>query len=373
MICTNILTVNDNGKINFNGQGATAENAIALLIYKNLTMLLNMPILEKDGGSYECHGTKRRHRKAGQMRAVKRATFITVCIAVGYLAVEAVLSFTDYSFRTWVKMLGQMITAVIMPIMLLVLALTFLYKSERVHQVVKTLCITAAVFVCGLYCFFAMFFIVLGKQEEQMLTRNLLVTNEAFLGEDDFVYYRPVAFFFKTPAQITAEEIDKYTDKRHETEREEHVRKPSENAWKDEDKAEEKLPETEQEMEPEMEQEPEADYRETAARAVYDALLSEEGFSYEVYYNAKGNLYIELGTKTSEEDGKTYSYSLVYDRPSKNGACELLVLYRTAEGSESEAIVDMYAVETATGKVAASGRKAWSDVGTEEYREMTGE
>ncbi|MDE7199858.1 MAG: hypothetical protein K2O15_13395, partial [Lachnospiraceae bacterium] len=63
----------------------------------------------------------------------------------------------------------------------------------------------------------------------------------------------------------------------------------------------------------------------------------------------------------------------VYDRTSENGACELLVLYRSQEGSDNEAIVDMYAVETATGKVVASGRKAWSDVGTKEYREMTGE
>lgn len=234
-------------------------------------------------------------------------------------------------FPVWVKMLGQMIVGVMMPIIILVFALVLLYRNEHVHQSVKAFCIAAAVFVCGLYCFLAMFFILLGTQEERMEIQS--------------------------------------DNNRHETEREEHVQKPSENAWKEEEKAEEKLPETE----PEMEQEPEADYRETAARAVYDAVLSEEGFSYEVYYNAKGNLYIELGTKMSEEDGKTYSYSLVYDRPSKNGACELLVLYRTAEGSENEAIVDMYAVETVTGKVVASGKKAWSDVGTKAYREMTGE
>ena len=133
--------------------------------------------------------------------------------------------------------------------------------------------------------------------------------------------------------------------------------------------------ETASDQETQMDHEPEveSDYREEAAKAVYDAALAEEGFSYEVYYNAKGNLYIDLGTKTSEENGKVYSYCLVYDRPSKNGACELLVLYRSVEGSDNEAIVDMYAVETATGKVVASGRKAWSDVGTKEYREMTGE
>ena len=39
--------------------------------------------------------------------------------------------------------------------------------------------------------------------------------------------------------------------------------------------------------------------------------------------------------------------------------------------AEKYVIVDMYAVENATKKVVASGRKRWSDVGTEEYREIT--
>ena len=99
-----------------------------------------------------------------------------------------------------------------------------------------------------------------------------------------------------------------------------------------------------------------------------------QGYSYEVCYNAKGNLYIDLGSKVSDkDDGKTYYYRLVYDRTSKNGACELFVLYRSTETWDNEAIVDMYAVENDTGKVVVSGRKTWSDVGTKEYREMTGE
>ena len=36
-------------------------------------------------------------------------------------------------------------------------------------------------------------------------------------------------------------------------------------------------------------------------------------------------------------------------------------------------ILDMYAVETATEKVIASGRRTWSDPGTREYREAAGE
>ena len=57
---------------------------------------------------------------------------------------------------------------------------------------------------------------------------------------------------------------------------------------------------------------------------MYDAVLAAEGYSYEVCY-AKGNLYIDLGSKVSDkDDGKIYYYRLVYDRTSKNGACELL-------------------------------------------------
>ena len=118
----------------------------------------------------------------------------------------------------------------------------------------------------------------------------------------------------------------------------------------------------------------EIDGIEEAAKVIYEAVLEKEGFSYEVCYNAKGNLYIDLGSKVlDEDDGKAYSYRLVYDRPSKNGACELFVLYRSAGGTSDEVIEDMYAVEIDTGKVVASGKKAWSDVGTKEYRELTGE
>lgn len=447
------------------------------------------------------------------------------CISGIYLLISMGLSFTDIAFRTWASVLGKFFVGIITPIMILVLALAFLCESERVHQAVKVVCITAAVIVCGIYVCFVMFFILLGSQAEQRLTKHLLVTDESFLSEVSPVYYRPTAIFFKRKTKVTKTDQVEYLEKKYdrpfglsersgviydlavpdvrvsvwpsgmflvddyvekatlyslleayralhmerdyhiiraeaddlpyfcleaagyddiptlsrditrlyeyvlggrthidageiyqeysgriyysfgETERDytgsvffksmnkeepidvealvriayqqngvgqsESVRNPIENTEEGESSVEETAPEFASEPEPETESE--TDYREVAARAVYDAALAEEGFSYAVYYNAKGNLYIDLGTKMSEEDGKTYSYSLVYDRASKNNACELLVLYRTAEGSDYEEIVDMYAVENATGKVVASGRKAWSDVGTKEYREMTGE
>ena len=138
----------------------------------------------------------------------------------------------------------------------------------------------------------------------------------------------------------------------------------------------------------------EARVREEAAAKVYDAVLREQGYTYEEKYNAKGNLYIDLGSRAAGEcpegeqspedayDSGIYRFSLVYDRQSKNGACELFVLYKdhytdpdSTGKSEMDAtvIVDMYVVENATGRVIGSGKRDWGDRGSEEYRKATGE
>lgn len=464
------------------------------------------------------------------MKLLKRITLIVMCVSLFYIVLSVGLTFTELSLRTWVKALGQMIVWLITPGMILFVAFYCLYGNERVHKAVRVICTAAAVIVGGVYAFFVFFFILLGMQEERMLTRHLLVTDESFLSEINPVYYRPVALFFKKPGEITTADQLEYLEKKYkrvfeisrsgnafydvtlpgvpvevvpdgmsltdnyvemvtlhsllevyrtvEMEREYHivhfgkaetnhrdylcleasgyddipalsedllcliagtlsggfstsefdvmdffheyrgkvyfsfgedaesyagsvsfggkdgewpidvegiVRTAYSKYENDEQGEAQELYQNigeddsvsegeETDLEPETESEPVTDYREEAAKNVYDAVLAAEGFSYEVCYNAKGNLYIDLGTKVSDEEGgKTYSYRLVYDRPSKNGACELFVLYRSVEGSDNEAIVDMYAVETATGKVVVSGKKAWSDVGTKEYREMTGE
>lgn len=121
---------------------------------------------------------------------------------------------------------------------------------------------------------------------------------------------------------------------------------------------------------------------EKLAQLVFDEKLAEQGYFFQVKYNAKGNLYIDLGNKTSEisEDkpvGEYERFTLIYDRTSKNGKCELFVFYKehyTEEGTnDSTVILDMYAVEKSTGKVIAADKQAWSDVGTREYRKATGE
>ena len=96
-----------------------------------------------------------------------------------------------------------------------------------------------------------------------------------------------------------------------------------------------------------------------------------------VEYNARGEEYYSIG-----EDGD-YSYTLVYDGDSENGACSLYVLYRSPCHEESGTyyhytdemtqIMDIYAVVKETGEVISSGRKAWSDPGNERYRKAVGE
>lgn len=127
---------------------------------------------------------------------------------------------------------------------------------------------------------------------------------------------------------------------------------------------------------------PEEPTLETMAQQVFDEVLSAQGYLFQVKYNAKGNLYIDLGSRPAGETGDKsregyYRFTLVYDRTSKNGACELFVLYKehyTEEDvNDGTAILDMYAVEIDTGKVIVADKQAWSDVGTKEYRETTGE
>jgi len=123
-------------------------------------------------------------------------------------------------------------------------------------------------------------------------------------------------------------------------------------------------------------------FQEEGAKRIYEEYLEAEGFAFEVKYNARGNLYIDLeyrpaGEPQDKSQTGFYGHKLVYDRSSKNGKCEIFVLQRshyTEDGmEESTVIVDMYAVETTTGQVVIANKQNWGDPGTEEYQEITGE
>ena len=106
---------------------------------------------------------------------------------------------------------------------------------------------------------------------------------------------------------------------------------------------------------------------------IYDTCFQEEGYSFTEDYDAKGNSRAIL-----KEDETSIEY-LVYDRESPNGLCGLYVYYRApraADGSWSPMdaeILDIYAYVYAGDSVISSGKTGWSDAGSEEYRDATGE
>lgn len=114
-------------------------------------------------------------------------------------------------------------------------------------------------------------------------------------------------------------------------------------------------------------------------KVLYDTIFKPAGDAYECTYNAKGNFYAILGNGEEEIDGEqmTFRRTAVYDRVSENGKCQLFVEYKEYSYKNGEeyntAIINMYAVNMKTREVITSGKKAWADVGTKEYREATGE
>lgn len=120
---------------------------------------------------------------------------------------------------------------------------------------------------------------------------------------------------------------------------------------------------------------------EGAFGAVYSEIFKPAGDTYECRYNAKGNWYIMLSPGSVVLDGETNPRdtirTLVYDRESKNGACNLIVYYEeilNEDGSEyTTAIRNTYAVKMSDGTVIPSGKHAWADVGNALYQEATGE
>ena len=108
-------------------------------------------------------------------------------------------------------------------------------------------------------------------------------------------------------------------------------------------------------------------------RTIYDTCFQKEGYSFTEDYDAKGNSRAIL-----KEDENSVEY-LVYDRESPNGLCGLYVYYRApraADGSWSPMdaeILDIYAYVYAGDSVISSDKTGWSDAGSEEYRDATGE
>lgn len=105
---------------------------------------------------------------------------------------------------------------------------------------------------------------------------------------------------------------------------------------------------------------------------IYQDVFEKEGKILEFEFNAKGQMYVSFGMENSIRN------TLVYDRESKNGKCYLVAYYEehydeNGNWIDNTSIKNYYAVVKSSGQVIASGKTAWADVGTKEYRQATGE
>ena len=108
-------------------------------------------------------------------------------------------------------------------------------------------------------------------------------------------------------------------------------------------------------------------------QAIYAQVFEPQGLNCFQDADAKGNERLILSETSSQVE------YVLFDRRSANEKCLLYVQYRAdkvADGSWAPTdaqIIDVYAYDEKSGAVVASGKKSWSDSGTQEYRDLTGE
>lgn len=473
------------------------------------------------------------------MKTLKKSTIVIGILSVIYVVSSIVFSHTGLSYRMWVSALGGLLTLMVFPLLLLVVAGAWLFRKLPIHRMFKVMIGVLAAGAYVLWFYFAILLLAFSTNTEKKLTDDLLIVNYGFL-DPYYAYYKPFGLILRLPTDLTDEDREAYLEEKYHTDfcaageallaskehpdimvsayvsnmefQDNYVEAVagkylaeameslgiSRNYYIDKDnmgragwlymelKGEEDIPQfaedaskviqytiektdfwkeqrgvlcfysgeeaqritgslpfgrlnqwdtiqadyyldTEQIAERVSERyqkqrdflaELEADRLarqesmqnaatwdsgissgtgsfaenaasgeqinevERAALAVYDTVLASEGYICQICYNAKGNLYLDLGRRPVGEPedksvGGSYQFILTYDRVSKNGACQLFVLNKvhlSEDGvNDGTAILDIYAVETATGNVIASGKQSWEDVGSEAYREATGE
>lgn len=287
-------------------------------------------------------------KKNSVFRKISTVYFIWLGL---YCAGMLLCRVTELEYRMWVWLLGNCSLFLGLPLWL------FLFwrrrhvqkEGDRIRRRINTE-IFALFFV--VWSFFVFLFLIFGVEKERNLHNGYVeVKRTRILSPSYYECYKSRAFFFREHVKtvISVEDLPFY-----ETENSEAAQ-----------------PDVAEEI-------PESKYAKDA-RSIYETVLVPEniGEEFRIECDAKGREYYPLG-----EDG-VYCYTLVYDRDSENGACRLYVLYRSPYDQENGSyysyldsmtqIMDIYAVVKETGQIIPSGKKAWSDVGSEEYRKAVGE
>lgn len=145
------------------------------------------------------------------MKLLKKVVLIVVCIAVFYLLSAFLLAYTDISYRMWVTVLGNITVIWIVPLLLLILGLVYLFQKNGSAPSGAILFLKIIFGIAGVVVYFylawwGLLIFALTTQWEERVTKGLLVVNEQeFLGANHYVYYKPVALFFRVPGELTTE------------------------------------------------------------------------------------------------------------------------------------------------------------------------
>ncbi|MFR8845637.1 MAG: hypothetical protein ACLVGL_11615 [Waltera sp.] len=306
-------------------------------------------------------------------------TVLLLTLAGIYVAARMILWGGPVSFRSYVLLLGDLLC------LLLLLFYVYLRVPIRLHRKIRTsgnsrkwewledIGIALWAVLCLIVTFAGIAWIWFENDipSETRLTENLISVEEMeFPDRHWYSYWRPEGVLFRRETELAGEDYITYLTELMDKEENTHpedaetvAKQAMEEQWLAEYYASET--ETAEDVQ---------DPLEPYAQAVYDAVLQQQGFSFEVRYNAKGNFYLQLGEQ--EQAGKTYAYTLVYNRTSQNGKCEIFVLYRNLEenlSTEAAQIVEFYAVRSEDLQVIAGDKTGWSVVANSAYQEATGE
>lgn len=307
-------------------------------------------------------------------------TVLLLTLAGIYVAARMILWGGPVSFRSYVLLLGDLMC------LLLLLFYVYLRVPIRLHRKIRDkwgtpgkwewledIGIALWAVLCLIVTFAGIAWIWFENDipSETRLTENLISVEEMeFPDRHWYSYWRPEGVLFRRETELAGEDYITYLTELMDKEENTHpedaetvAKQAMEEQWLAEYHASET--ETAEDVQ---------DPLEPYAQAVYDAVLQQQGFSFEVCYNAKGNFYLQLGEQ--EQAGKTYAYTLVYNRTSQNGKCEIFVLYRNPEenlSTEAAQIVEFYAVRSEDLQVIAGDKTGWSVVANSAYQEATGE
>lgn len=224
---------------------------------------------------------------------------------------------------------------------------------------------------------------VLGNDAEVEVQQNGVIEmmHENWLDPADYYYNKSVGLFLRRT--LTLDESIEYGIA-EETLEGESTEQVSDGETQDSNETEENQSNgentTDTEVNGSTENETDTDMEdplESQARAVYTYMkehgeITDDGDVSQVTasYNAKGNFYAVF--ESGKDNGNTWDNRLVYDRTSANGEYELFVYEREETGKDTQ-LLGFYAVNKTTGEVISGEKTSWSEVGSEAYREATGE